>query len=62
MLVPPGAEEAARYRSERNQGRAVDMEVIEHDRLGFNYRLSELACALGVGQIERIDELLRVAG
>jgi perosamine synthetase len=59
MLVPPGPEEAARYRSERNQGRAVDLEVIEHDRLGFNYRLSELACAFGVGQIERIEELLR---
>jgi perosamine synthetase len=58
MLVPSGPEEAARYRSERNQGRAADMNVIEHERLGFNYRLSELACALGIGQIERIDELL----
>jgi perosamine synthetase len=58
MLIPRGPEEAARYRSERNQGRAVDMDVLEHERLGFNYRLSELACALGIGQIERIDELL----
>jgi perosamine synthetase len=58
MLIPTGPEEAARYRSERNQGRAVDMEVLEHDRLGFNYRLSELACALGIGQVERIEELL----
>lgn len=58
MLVPRDRDEAARYRSERNQGRAVDMNVLEHERLGFNYRLSELACALGIGQIERIDELL----
>jgi len=58
MLIPPGPEEAARYRSERNQGRSVDMDVLEHDRLGFNYRLPELACALGIGQVERIDELL----
>ena len=60
MLIPPGAEAAARYRSERNQGRAADMEVLEHERLGFNYRLSELACALGIGQIERIEELLQM--
>ncbi|HEY8640990.1 MAG TPA: DegT/DnrJ/EryC1/StrS family aminotransferase [Solirubrobacterales bacterium] len=58
MLIPPGPDQAARYRSERNQGRAEDMTVLEHERLGFNYRLSELACALGIGQIERIEELL----
>jgi perosamine synthetase len=58
MLIPPGPDQAARYRSERNQGRADDMTVLEHERLGFNYRLSELACALGIGQIERIEELL----
>ncbi len=60
MLVPAGPEAAARYRSERNQGRAADMAVVEHERLGFNYRLSELACALGFGQLERIDELLQM--
>ena len=37
----------ARIDSERNQGRAPDMGWLDHDRLGFNYRLSELACALG---------------
>lgn len=58
MLVPAGPEQAVRYRGERNQGRATDMAVLEHQRLGFNYRLSELACALGIGQIERIDEIL----
>jgi perosamine synthetase len=31
---------------------------LDHDRLGFNYRLSELACALGLAQLERLDELL----
>jgi perosamine synthetase len=58
MLVAAGPEEAARYRSERNQGRAEDMAVLAHERLGFNYRLAELACALGIAQIERIEELL----
>ena len=47
-----------RIDSERNQGRAPDMGWLDHDRLGFNYRLSDLACALGVAQLERLDELL----
>jgi perosamine synthetase len=58
MLVPPGAEAAALYRSERNQGRATDMARVEHERLGFNYRLTELQAALGVAQLERLGELL----
>jgi perosamine synthetase len=31
---------------------------LDHDRLGFNYRLDELSCALGLAQLERLDELL----
>lgn len=58
MIVPRDAEEAARLRSERNQGRAVDMGWLDHDRLGFNYRLSDLAAALGVAQVEKLDALL----
>ncbi len=66
MLIPVGAEMATAARSERNQGRAPDMSVVEHDRLGFNYRMSEIAAAIGIAQLERIDQLLadraRVAG
>jgi len=55
-----------RIDSERNQGRAPDMGWLDHDRLGFNYRLSDVACALGLAQLQRLDELLagraRVAG
>jgi dTDP-4-amino-4,6-dideoxygalactose transaminase len=40
-----------RIDSERNQGRAPDMGWLDHDRLGFNYRLSDLACALGIAQL-----------
>jgi perosamine synthetase len=58
MIVPRDAGEAARLRSERNQGRAVDMGWLDHDRLGYNYRLSDLAAALGVAQIEKLDQLL----
>jgi dTDP-4-amino-4,6-dideoxygalactose transaminase len=47
-----------RIDSERNQGRAPDMGWLDHDRLGFNYRLSDLACALGIAQLERLEEML----
>jgi perosamine synthetase len=57
-LVPPGEEVAARLRSERNQGRDSDMDVLSHERLGFNYRLSEVEAAIGIAQLERLDELL----
>ncbi len=44
--------------SERNQGRAPDMGWLDHDRLGFNYRLTDIACALGVVQLDRLDGML----
>ena len=47
-----------RLDSERNQGRSPDMGWLDHDRLGFNYRLSDIACALGIAQLQRLDELL----
>ncbi len=47
-----------RIDSERNQGRAPDMDWLDHDRLGFNYRLSDIACALGLAQLERLDVTL----
>jgi perosamine synthetase len=62
----PTAEVKQRVDSERNQGRAPDMGWLDHDRLGFNYRLSDVACALGVAQLERLDAMLaareRIAG
>jgi perosamine synthetase len=58
MIVPGGPEEATRLRSERNQGRAVDMGWLDHDRLGFNYRLSDVAAAIGLAQVEKLDSLL----
>ena len=61
MIVPSGAEVAARLRSERNQGRAADMGWLDHGGLGFNYRLSDLAAALGVAQVEKLDALLGAA-
>jgi perosamine synthetase len=47
-----------RIDSERNQGRAPDMGWLDHDRLGFNYRLSDIACAIGIVQLQRLDAML----
>ncbi len=58
MIVPPDAAAAARLRSERNQGRAADMGWLDHGGIGFNYRLGDLAAALGVAQVERLDAML----
>jgi perosamine synthetase len=44
--------------SERNQGRAPDMGWLDHDRLGFNYRLTDMACAMGLAQLQRLDGML----
>jgi perosamine synthetase len=48
----------ARIDSERNQGRAPDMGWLDHDRLGFNYRLSDVACAIGLAQLGHLDAML----
>jgi perosamine synthetase len=58
MIVPTDPDAAARLRSERNQGRAVDMGWLDHDRLGFNYRLSDVSAAIGLGQVEKLPSLL----
>ncbi len=58
MIVPRDPAEAERIRSERNQGRAVDMDWLDHDRLGYNYRLSDVAAAIGVAQLGKLDRML----
>ncbi len=57
-VVCPDEASKERIDSERNQGRAPDMGWLDHDRLGFNYRLNDLSCALGIAQLERLDDLL----
>jgi len=41
----------------RNQGRGKDAGWLAHERLGYNYRLSDINCALGIVQLSRIDEI-----
>jgi dTDP-4-amino-4,6-dideoxygalactose transaminase len=66
MVTMSDAAMKERIDSERNQGRAPDMGWLDHDRLGFNYRLTDVACAIGLAQLQRLDGMLadraRVAG
>ena len=42
----------------RNQGRGKGNGWLAHERLGYNYRLSDINCALGIVQLSRIDEIM----
>jgi perosamine synthetase len=69
MIVTNDDRLADTCRSLRNQGRAVTGRGsipggstagswLHHERLGFNYRMSEINAALGVAQMQRLDELI----
>lgn len=69
MIVTDDQNLADLCRSLRNQGRSMPSELaqegssglglwLSHERLGYNYRLSEIACALGVAQMRRLDEII----
>ncbi|HET7567121.1 MAG TPA: DegT/DnrJ/EryC1/StrS family aminotransferase [Gaiellaceae bacterium] len=58
VVTTHSEEEWRLLRSLRNQGRGDSGGWLEHVRLGFNYRMSDVSAALGVGQVERLDEIL----
>ena len=43
----------------RNQGRGAAGGWLSHERLGYNYRLSDINCALGITQLSRLEEIKR---
>jgi perosamine synthetase len=57
-IVTDDGEIARLCRSWRNQGRSEEGGWLQHERLGYNYRLSEMNCALGLAQLSRLDEIL----
>jgi perosamine synthetase len=56
MIVTNSKKIADLCRSMRNQGRD-DTEWLQHGRLGYNYRISDINCALGIAQMQRINEM-----
>lgn len=58
MLVTNNEQLAISARSLRNQGRDEGACWLQHSRLGYNYRMSDINAALGIAQMKRIDELI----
>lgn len=58
-LVTNDEEWANLFRSLRNQGRDKFDGWLNHSRLGYNYRMSELNAAVGVVQLKRLDDILK---
>jgi len=58
MVVTNDDHIADLVRSMRSQGRPITGLWLEHERLGYNYRTSELHAALGCVQMDRIDEII----
>lgn len=58
IIITDDDEIAKLCRSYRNQGRGEGGGWLLHERLGYNFRLTELQCALGIVQLERLLEIL----
>jgi len=58
MIVTNDDEAAALMRALRNQGRAPGDNWLQHTELGYNYRIDEMSAALGLAQMQRVEELI----
>jgi dTDP-4-amino-4,6-dideoxygalactose transaminase len=58
VIVTDSDDIARLCRSLRNQGRGEMGAWLEHDRLGYNYRLDEMSAALGISQLRRLETFL----
>ena len=58
MILTNRDDLAALCRSLRNQGREDGEGWLLHARLGFNYRISDINCALGLAQLSRLEDML----
>jgi perosamine synthetase len=56
-VVTDNTELAKRVKTLRNQGR-TGSEWLQHAELGYNYRISEMNCALGISQLKRIEKIV----
>jgi dTDP-4-amino-4,6-dideoxygalactose transaminase len=58
MVTTHSESEWRLVRSLRNQGRADSGGWLEHARLGFNYRIDDVRAAIGLGQLEKLTDIL----
>ena len=57
MIVTDDDDLAARARHLTTQAKVPDVGYL-HDEVGYNYRLTNIAAALGLAQLERLDEFV----
>jgi perosamine synthetase len=60
MVTTHSEEEWQLLKSLRNQGRSYESRWFHHPRLGFNYRFTDIQAALGIAQLEKLDEILEL--
>jgi perosamine synthetase len=60
VIVTANSEIARLARKLRNQGRSDSEDWFEHSELGYNYRISDINCALGLEQLKRIETILQM--
>jgi perosamine synthetase len=59
MIVTDSYEIAEMCVSLRNQGRGKGGGWLAHERMGYNFRMSDINAALGIAQLERIDQFIQ---
>jgi perosamine synthetase len=58
VVVTRNPEASQFVRKVRNQGRDNPENWFQHSELGYNYRISDINCALGVEQLRRLEPIL----
>jgi dTDP-4-amino-4,6-dideoxygalactose transaminase len=58
MVVTRNLEVAERLRRLRDHGRNPSEDWLSYSEVGFNYRLPELSCALGIEQLKRLTAMI----
>jgi len=59
MLVTNNEKTYRLCNSLRNQGRSENMQWLDHERLGYNYRMDEMSAAVGLTQLEKLDWMIK---
>jgi perosamine synthetase len=60
VVVTESEDDWRLLKSLSNQGRGEDGSWLDHERLGYNYRLDDIAAAIGIAQLEKLDLLLEL--
>jgi len=58
VVTTHSEDESQLLRSLRNQGRSYESRWFHHVRVGLNYRFTDLQAAVGLAQLEKLDEIL----